>query len=682
MSWLVDLLPYLKRVWRLLLASCAAAAFVALLWATALSLAFPLVKVLLEDQSFAEHVQLEIRQAETDLAQYKQSLEWLEATLSAAKLAGMSTRDPVFVETLKRQSQLQRRSGSAAWRLFAYSWLDSWLIPYLPTTQFRVLTLVLLVLLGLTVVKGWLTYWHEVLIGRAVESVMRAIRQRLFRHTLGLDLQTVGQLGTPQLMARFTNDLQQMAQGLALLGGRLIVEPMKLGFCLVGAFCVNWQLTLISLLVAPVGGVIFGMIGKRIRKASKRQMETVSQIYGTLEETFRVFPMMLAFRNEDWHRGRLVSENRQYYRKAVKIIKADAIASPVTELLATVGVFLALLPGAYLVLRKQTDIYGIDLAPVEMEIADLSLLYAYLGGMLDPIRKLSSVYSKMKKSSVACERIFSVMRTPCALPVAKHPQALPAGPLRLEFESVSFSYASPDGVDEARPPALDLVSLKVEPGETVAIVGGNGSGKSTLVSLIPRFFDPSHGQIRLGGVDLRKLNAKDLRQAIGIVSQGAALFDETILKNIAAGDLAAGPEAIEASAAQASVTLFTERLPMGLETPVGERGNLLSGGQRQRVALARAFLRSPRVLILDEATSAIDAHSEHLIYGALAELRQDRTTLIITHSLSPQLLGLVSRIVMMEQGQVVGVGPHQQLLRTCPPYQRLFAAQESQRVAA
>ncbi|MFN5529946.1 MAG: ABC transporter ATP-binding protein, partial [Planctomycetaceae bacterium] len=238
------------------------------------------------------------------------------------------------------------------------------------------------------------------------------------------------------------------------------------------------------------------------------------------------------------------------------------------------------------------------------------------------------------------------------------------------------TFASPN---EARPPVLNDVSLTFEAGETVAVVGENGSGKSTLVSLIPRFFDPDRGALCLNGIDVRHFSLRDLRGELGLVTQETLLFDDTIAGNIGYGRPGASREEIEQAAERASVTQFVAGLPQGFDTPVGEKGASLSGGQRQRIALARAMLRDPQILILDEATSAIDALSERLIHESLRTFVKGRTTFLITHSITDTLLSFVTRIVVLDHGRVVASGSHAKLLADCEIYRRLYRARDGVR---
>ncbi|OYW24381.1 MAG: hypothetical protein B7Z55_02340 [Planctomycetales bacterium 12-60-4] len=249
----------------------------------------------------------------------------------------------------------------------------------------------------------------------------------------------------------------------------------------------------------------------------------------------------------------------------------------------------------------------------------------------------------------------------------------------LEFDQVTYHYPSQQA--GAAGPALNDVTLRIDFGDVVAIVGSNGSGKSTLAGMIPRFYDPQAGVVRIDGVDTATMSLRSLRAELGWVPQEPMLFDRSIADNIAVGRPNATPAAIEAVARRAFVWEFAAAWPEGLNTQIGDSGNRLSGGQRQRIALARALLREPSILILDEATSAVDAQSEVLIHRALREGRDTRTTLIITHTLTPTLLEFVTKVVFLDRGRLLAVGRHEQLLATCPPYATLFRAQSHRRAA-
>jgi subfamily B ATP-binding cassette protein MsbA len=341
------------------------------------------------------------------------------------------------------------------------------------------------------------------------------------------------------------------------------------------------------------------------------------------------------------------------------------------ETLGVMAGCLAILPAAYLIVQQQPSLWGLRLSDRELTLPDLALLYSFLAGVLDPARKLSSVFSKLKKATAACDRVFAWMDQPQR---TFHP-ALPQSVRHsrtLTFDRVTFHYqARPDAVGR-RQPVLDDVSFSIPFGEVVAIVGGNGSGKSTLVGLLPRFYEPASGRVLIDGVEIGELSLRGLREQLGWVPQDPLLFDASLAENIAYGRPDSTRAEIEQVARKAHVWDFAAAWPQGLDTPIGERGSRLSGGQRQRVALARAMLRQPAILVLDEATSAVDAQSEQLIYESLAGFRAGRTTLIITHQITPALLNMVDRIAVLQAGRLVGLAGHAALLATCPAYQSLF----------
>jgi subfamily B ATP-binding cassette protein MsbA len=297
-----------------------------------------------------------------------------------------------------------------------------------------------------------------------------------------------------------------------------------------------------------------------------------------------------------------------------------------------------------------------------------------LAGIIDPARKLSTTYAKLKRAGAAADRIFEMMDEKPRIEEPVSPTDLPRHSVEIEFDNIHFVYArsGPSGV--ARPAALEGVSLKVAAGEVIAVVGENGSGKSTLVNLLPRLYDPDFGSVRIDGIDIRTTSLAALRDQIAVVTQETVLFDDTIYENVRYGRTTATRAEIEDAAARSYVSRFFDQLPEGIQTRVGEKGGRLSGGQRQRVALARAILRNPSILILDEATSATDAQSERLIHEALLHFVGGRTTFLITHAVTPSVLELIDKVAVMDHGRLIAFGTHEQVLATCPVYERLFHA--------
>ncbi len=645
------LMPYVLPHRRLFILSAVFGLGVALLWGANLSVAFPVVKVLLQGQSLQEYADQEADWYRDEIAEKTSKLDSLGA------------------EELKERARLQGKVAEQTGTLRRLNWVRGQVLPHLPRDAFDTMALVLLLLMVGTLLKGVGIYIQDVLVGSAVEKSVRGVREACFEHCLSLDYQTLANDGTAPLMARFTNDFTVMANGLKLMGGKVIREPLKAATCIVMAFLVNWQLTLLSLLFVPIFGLVFYRYGKALKAASHRMMESMSRIYETLAESFHALKIIIAFNGTGRQKEKFRRENREYYHKAMQVVKVDSLTNPTTELLGLAAVCVALLPGAYLVLRGTRGIWDIRLTTEVMDVARLSLLYAFLAGTIDPIRKLSSVYARLKRASAATDRIFELMdRIPRVVP-PELPQQVEPCHRSIEFRNVSFRY---DGQSGEAPEAISKINLLVEAGEVLALVGGNGSGKSTLVHLLPRLFDPVEGSIRIDGIDIREIDPFELRKQIGIVTQEPLLFDDTVFENIRFGRPEASRDEVLEAARRALVTEFVEQFPDGYDTIVGERGGRLSGGQRQRVTLARAILRDPAILILDEATSAIDAISEDKILEVLGAFVKDRTVLMITHSLAPSVLELVTRVVVMDSGRIIATGRHEELLQSCPTYRQAY----------
>jgi ATP-binding cassette subfamily B protein/subfamily B ATP-binding cassette protein MsbA len=375
---------------------------------------------------------------------------------------------------------------------------------------------------------------------------------------------------------------------------------------------------------------------------------------------------------EPYERRRFRGATREYYRKSMQVVTLDAASGPVIELLGVAAVSAAILAGAYLVLTGHTHLFGMRMLAQPMDHETLLMFYGLLAAVADPVRKLSSVYTKLQSGAAAADRIYAILD--------RRPQVTSPSPaLRLvphhesvEFRNVCYSY-------EPGKPALDFVSLKVAFGETLALVGHNGCGKTTLLGLLPRFDDPSHGSVLIDGTDVRTADLRGLRQQLSLVTQETVLFDDTVFANIAYGNRRASQEAVEAAAKRAFAHDFITRLPDGYATKVGERGTKLSGGERQKIGLARAILRDPRILILDEFTSQIDPESEADIHEAMRTFLKGRTTFLITHRL--HTLEIADRIVVMDRGRIEAVGTHAELLRSSPVYQRLCEGYLQRRVA-
>ena len=672
MNKLTRLLPFVWPSRHKLMVSFLFAAIVAVLWGGNLSIVFPVVKVLLEGESLQTYVQREIKQANDELAHYVVEVKEFDDALPAAK-------GEERLELLQKKVRLESKIAALSTSIARFQWADVYLLPWMPEDQFDTFAMILGGFMLMTVLKLSACFVEEVLVGSVVQLTIMRIRKALFRKVLSLDYQTLTRRGTPDLMSRFTYDVETLAQGLNLLAGKIVREPLKAAACIGLAFYVNWRLTLMCVLCVPLALVVFHRIGRLLKKASHRGMEAMARIYRVLEETFDSLKIVIAFNGGQRQRLRHHLENKAYYQKSMSFTVIDSLTSPITELMGLTAVTLAMLPGAYLVLRETNSIWGIRLSASQLDVSELCWLYALLAGVLDPVRKLSSIFSKLKRSSAAADRLFDLLDATSLVEETPRPRKLPHGFSTITFDAVRFTYAADHR--HGRPPALADVSLTVRRGEVIAVVGENGSGKSTLVNLLPRYFDVDDGRVLLNDVDICDASLEELRSRIGVVTQETLLFDDTIYENIRYGRPEATRDEIEEAARRAHVTAFVKDLPDGFQTRLGERGGALSGGQRQRIAVARAMLRDPEILILDEATSAIDAQSELLIHQTLMEFVKGRTTFIITHSVTNSVLELATRMVVMERGRLIAAGPHSELIENCPEYRRLYLVQANQHAA-
>lgn len=641
-------------------ASVICALLVALLWGADIGALYPLVEVVGKNQSLHQWVD----QAIVDASQ-------AAATQGAAKQRWQAE---VKIAPPERRGEIEHALNlasagheAAETDLTRLRWLKPWIEAYLPDDAFRTLAVIVGLLLVGTIVKDFFLTLSLFLVDRLAQLATFDLRNQFYRRTLRMDVASFNESGTSDLMSRFTHDMENIAGGIQTLFGRAVREPLKMITCLIGAGYVCWRLLVLSLVVAPLAGLLIGVLAKTLRRANRKALEEMSSLYTILAESFTGIKVVKAFTMERYERRRFHQTNKKCYRKAMRIALFDGMINPVTEVMGITTICLAILAGAYLVMNHETHLFGIRMCDRPLSLSSLLLFYGMLAGVSDPARRLAEVFNKIQRAAAAADRVYqmldrqpTVRDTPRAPSIVRHRRD-------LVLERVSFQYATGQKV-------LEEIDLRVPFGETVAIVGSNGCGKSTLVNLVPRFFDPVGGSIRLDGVDLRDMRLRDLRRQIGLVTQETLLFDDTVLNNIRYGCPHATREQVIDAAKQAHAHKFIEqKLESGYQTLVGQGGGRLSGGQRQRIALARAILRDPAILILDEATSQIDLESEQLIHKVLEQFTRHRTTLIVTHRLAT--LALADRIVVMNSGRIVDLGTHDQLMGRCEIYRRLHQIQ-------
>ncbi|MCU0703941.1 MAG: ABC transporter ATP-binding protein/permease [Fimbriiglobus sp.] len=651
---------------RLVLAAVAAV-LAALCWSLNISAAFPILKVLIQGQNLHEWVDKEIEQFEQQANDPKKLSDIRNMRAKQKELDENPIADD-REDTLRRLARdialKEKELAHAHEKAAQHRWLKLNAICHLPDNTFETFAWIVVALVVGIAVKGLFEFVQETMVGVVVQRTLFDFRNQFFRRGLHQDFKQLGETGPAELMARMTNDVEQLGTGMKMLYGRVMLEPLRMAASLACACFISWQLTLMFVAVVAVAVFALNKVSRAMKKAARKVLERMSELYRVLREAFDGLRVVKAFTGESRERRRFRAANEDYYKRTVRVINIDAAVGPILETLGILAVGLVLVAGAYLVINSQTHLFGVRMLDDKIGPEALLTLYLLLATIADPVRKLSSVWTKMQSGMVAADRIFALYdREPSVGANADGPM-VPPHAQGVVFKNVSFSYLPGRS-------ALNDVTLEVNAGETVALVGPNGCGKSTLLGLLPRFYDPDHGEILIDGVPLRTANLRSVRKQIGLVTQDTQLFDDTILANIAFGRPGATQEEVEAAAKAAHAHEFIAALPQGYQTRTGDMAaSRLSGGQKQRLALARAILRDPRILILDEFTSQIDGESEAKIHEALRTFVKGRTTFLITHRRST--LELADRIVVMDGGRVVATGTHAELLVSSSTYRRLY----------
>lgn len=550
------------------------------------------------------------------------------------------------------------------------AWMSAmrWAATWLPAgrdvdSRLRTLGVVMLALIVMTLLGGLCRLANEGLVASAVQRAMHDLRSTLAEHVLRLPMDWHGRQPPGDTLGRFATDISKVEVGQMTLLGKSIREPLKAVGVIGLTAMIDWRLLIVALIGLPVGAIVLGLFGRLIKRAQKRASVSWGVLLDHLGERLGGIRVVKAYGMQQEEARRFDAEGRTLTRAQTQIEIVDAATNPALELLAVIGVAAFAMYGGARVFRGEIEPHLFFAATV------------CLGGIFDPVRKLGNVNNRLQAAEVSATRLYELLDTPTEEPDRVGGVQLP--PLRdcIEFRGVSFSYPS-----HADKRVLSDVSLTIRRGECVALVGPNGSGKTTLAALLMRFYHPTSGAILLDCVDIETASLESLRAQIGLVTQDAVVFSDSIRGNIAYGaNGLATPERVETAARRAHADEFIRRLTStesgtqrsGYDAVVPARQ--LSGGQRQRIALARAILRDPPILILDEATSQIDAESEAQIQQALEDVTRDRTTIIIAHRYST--ISRADRVIVLNEGRVIASGAHAELLAANPFYASLCQTQ-------
>ncbi|WP_199455991.1 MULTISPECIES: lipid A export permease/ATP-binding protein MsbA [unclassified Marinobacter] len=524
-----------------------------------------------------------------------------------------------------------------------------------PTDQNRMLLTGLIV--GVFALRGLGTFFSQYFISYVGRNVINALRNDVFDRLMTLPSRYFDDNAAGRLVSKLTFNVEQVAEAAT----NAITITLREGLTIVGLLgfmlYTNWKLTLVFLTVGPVIGFVVSYASKRFRRISKRIQGSMGDITHVASESITGYRVVRTFGGEDYERERFRDVSERNLKQSLKMASTQAISVPVIQVLVAVAI------AALVWTMLAPEIRG------EMTTGQLVAFITAATTMAKPIRQVTSVHAKIQKGVAAAYDVFETMdEQPEEDRGGFAPERVEG---RIEFDQVSFRYR--DQLDNV----LEGISLSIPAGQSVALVGRSGSGKSTLVSLLPRFYEFTGGDIRIDDHSLKEFSLQALRSQIALVNQNVVLFNDTIAANIAYGALRdCSREEIREAAAKAHALEFIDRMPEGLDTMIGDNGVMLSGGQRQRLAIARALLKNAPILILDEATSALDTESERHIQEALETVMEGRTTLVIAHRLST--IEKADRILVMDKGHIVESGNHDELLAADGAYAQLHQIQFSE----
>ena len=511
------------------------------------------------------------------------------------------------------------------------------------------------VIIFMFLLKNATTYFATYHLAKVRSGVVRDIRKAIYNKVLQLPMSFFTTERKGNILSKSTNDIQEIEK--SILGALEMVfrDPPKFFLYLITLFIMSWKLTLFVIILLPISGFLISRIAKSLKRKAKRGQSKLGDVLTLLEETLSGIRIIKAFNAESEIGGKFNKENDTHFRINTKIQRRQALASPLSEFMGAILISLILWFGGRMVLSPEPTLTG------EFFITFIVIF----SQLISPAKSFSTAFFKIQKGAASLDRIKELLQEDLKVKEVENPKTLNDFRQTIEFKNVNFKY------DQEL--VLKNVNLKINKGEMVALVGPSGGGKSTLADMLPRFYDPTDGEILIDGENLKDLKIEDIRNQMGIVTQESILFNDSVFNNITLGSDETREEPVIEAAKIANAHEFITQTKNGYNSKVGERGGKLSGGQRQRLSIARAVFKNPPILILDEATSALDTESEKQVQEALDNLMENRTTLVIAHRLST--IQHADKIVVIENGEIVQVGKHDELVTQEGVYKKLFDLQ-------
>ncbi|MBJ26134.1 MAG: lipid A export permease/ATP-binding protein MsbA [Alphaproteobacteria bacterium] len=517
------------------------------------------------------------------------------------------------------------------------------------------LILVPIAVIGVTLIKGMATFAQGVIMAFVGQRIIANLQSSIFLHLLRFDLAFFQNTTSGKLISRLTNDVNLMRNAVSNALTGMVKDSLTLIFLVAVMFEKDWRLAIIAFVIFPLAVFPIVRIGRRTRKISTSALSELGRFTSRLNEVFQGARHVKAYNMETYEAERTDQLIEKVFKLIFKALRVRAAATPIMETLGGIFIAIIILYGGWQVIENM-------LTPGEFFAFITAMLLAY-----QPLKALANLNTNLQEGLAATQRVFNVLDTEPSIKDSPNASILKVDNGTICFHNINFSYSNKKNT-------LYDISLEIQAGKKVALVGPSGGGKSTLLNLIPRFYDSDNGSITIDDTNIKDVSLASLRASIGLVSQEAILFDDTVRANIAYGELNTNDESITNAAIAAGAHEFIMNMPDGYDTLIGEQGTKLSGGQRQRICIARAMLKDAPILLLDEATSALDSESERQVQNALSKLMKGRTTLIIAHRLST--IQDADKIYVIENGSISESGTHSSLLKNNGSYAKLYRLQQ------